>query len=54
MHEDSIVSGMTKSFYKNEDLIVGNFKKLPKHSTLPFVWPFRLNQTKDLAIKLGD
>ena len=54
MHEDSIVSGITNSFFKNEDLIIGSFKRLPKHSTVPFAWPYRLNQTKELSIKLGN
>jgi hypothetical protein len=28
MHEDSIVSGLTSSFCKNEDLIIGHFKEI--------------------------
>ncbi len=55
MHEDSIVSGIKNTLFKNEDLIVGGqLRKLPKHATVPFAWPYRLNRTKDLAIKLGN
>ena len=54
MQDESMVSALTKNFARQEDLIHGGkFERLARQSQVPFAWPYRLGQSKELAIRVG-